>query len=307
MPNEIETAAKTMSGRNHSAAPKFDGDPETLTEFLDEIEQLAGEHKLSAKQTIEWTIRYAPSDQRRLWQLKSAKTEDWEQFKNELYELYPESLETMVNKQTSCKIASAKEFGTYQRSFLSIAEYLKSESKLSEREINSLFIKGLEKTFKTEVMAQLKAENPWHRAGDPYSIKEVASAAIYILTSDPSRRVEATIDDGSQILTVRQDLWEKFSVPLRSDKKLVMESANKSKENTMGLIQDLKINMGGLDFYVQVQVVRDGPFELLLGRLFLTLTEAVHQYYASGNSQLTLTDPNTSETITIPTRHHQKK
>ncbi|KAF8799672.1 hypothetical protein BYT27DRAFT_7119985, partial [Phlegmacium glaucopus] len=66
------------------------------------------------------------------------------------------------------------------------------------------------------------------------------------------RRVEATIDDGSQILTVRQDLWEKFGVPLRSDKKLVMESANKSKENTMGLIQDLKINMGGLDFYVQV-------------------------------------------------------
>ncbi|KAF8812860.1 hypothetical protein BYT27DRAFT_7085942, partial [Phlegmacium glaucopus] len=81
---------------------------------------------------------------------------------------------------------------------------------------------------------------------------------------------------------------------------------NKSKENTMGLIQDLKINMGGLDFYVQVQVVRDGPFELLLGRPFLTLTEAVHQYYANGDSRLTLTDPNSGETITIPTRHRNR-
>ncbi|KAF8800130.1 hypothetical protein BYT27DRAFT_7072743, partial [Phlegmacium glaucopus] len=111
----------------------------------------------------------------------------------------------------------------YQRSFLSIAEYLKSESKLSEREINSLFIKGLEKTFKTEVMAQLKAENPWHRAGDPYSIKEVASAAIYILASDPSLMQHSEAPSASNVKKETYDLSQGFQIGGMSMPTLISE------------------------------------------------------------------------------------
>ena len=83
---------------------------------------------------------------------------------------------------------------------------------------------------------------------------------------------------------------------------MVMESANKSRDETMGLLQDLKINIGGYDFYLQVQVVRDAPYEMLLGRPFFTLTSASHKHFDCGDSRLTLFDPNSGDKIMLPTR-----
>lgn len=115
-------------------------------------------------------------------------------------------------------------------------------------------------------------------------------------------KVVAMVDDGSQIISIRQDMWEKIGLPIRSDKIMIMESANKSKDETMGLLQDLKINIGGYDFYLQVQVVKDAPYEMLLGRPFFTLTQATHKHFDNGESRLTLLDPNTGDRITFPTR-----
>ena len=82
---------------------------------------------------------------------------------------------------------------------------------------------------------------------------------------------------------------------------MVMESANKTKDETMGLLQDLKIDIGGYDFYLQVQVVKDAPYEMLLGRSFFTLTQATHKHFDNRESRLTLLNPNTGDKITFPT------
>jgi hypothetical protein len=119
-------------------------------------------------------------------------------------------------------------------------------------------------------------------------------------------KIEALADDGSQILSIRRDIWEKIGIPIRADHLMVMESANKSKNETMGLLQDLKIEIGGYDFYVQVQVVQEAPYELLLGRPFFTLTQATHRHFSNGDSHLTLVDPNTQAVITIPTRARKR-
>ena len=70
----------------------------------------------------------------------------------------------------------------------------------------------------------------------------------------------------------------------------------------MGLLQDLKIGIGGYDFYLQVQVVKDAPYKMLLGRPFFTLTQAMHKHFDNGESRLTLIDPNSGDKITFPTR-----
>ena len=119
-------------------------------------------------------------------------------------------------------------------------------------------------------------------------------------------KLVATVDDGSQIVSIRQDIWEKIGLPIRSDMIMVMESANKTKDETMGLLQDLKITIGGYDFYLQVQVVRDAPYEMLLGRPFFTLTQATHRHFDNGESRLTLLDPNTHDRITFPTRVRER-
>jgi hypothetical protein len=48
-------------------------------------------------------------------------------------------------------------------------------------------------------------------------------------------KVIATVDDGSQIISIRQDIWEQIGLPIRSDKIVVMESANKTRKRNHGI------------------------------------------------------------------------
>jgi gag-polyprotein putative aspartyl protease len=636
---EVAVPVAKMPSRSHHSAPKFDSKPASLSPFLDEVEQLAESCGLSNKQTIEWAVRYAPNDEKELWQMQEAVgTDDWEQFKKEIFELYPGStgerkysianLQTLIEKQALVNIEDSDDFGTYRRTFLTVATYLKKKARLTDREISIYFLQGLALAFREKVQAQLKAENPKHHSDDPYSLSEISTAALFVLSCDhagaprgeaspnpvkketfdlskgygslnisaiaeevakrintlerhqvtggpslprlrshhcifcsdpehylsscpccaeyiqkglcqknsdgqivlpngnrigrevPGRnlkeridswhknkpvpqvssnfvgaaavqgdcagpdnrndeemskreqdelqilenlvastqkkidnakkkyggnkkeneglntrakaypssenkapanpqtieksarpdpqfryvtpiedpaivkrlvqqsldssitistrellsvapdvrrqvkdqlvtkrvattafieegdaeialnmnetsepqvlltntgadnlivakhteelrvidimiqgiKVVATVDDGSQIISIRQDMWEKIGLPIRSDKIMIMESANKTKDETMGLLQDLKINIGGYDFYLQVQVVKDAPYEMLLGRPFFTLTQATHKHFDNGESRLTLFDPNTGDKITFPTR-----
>lgn len=126
-------------------------------------------------------------------------------------------------------------------------------------------------------------------------IEELRVLNVYI----EGIKIKALADDGSQIINIRKDLWKKFRAHMRLDQRMRIESANKSKDKTIGLLQDLKISMGGYDFYVQVQVVQDRPYELLLGQPFSMLTQATHCHFSNGDSHLTLVDPNMHTVITI--------
>jgi len=114
-------------------------------------------------------------------------------------------------------------------------------------------------------------------------------------------QVEAILDEGSQIVGLRKDIWEKLGLPVRSDHKMNMISVNATSNQTIGLIHDLKVTIGAYNFYLQVQVIENASYEMLLGRPFLTLMEANTQHYANGDSHITLQDPNSKAIITLPT------
>jgi hypothetical protein len=99
----------------------------------------------------------------------------------------------------------------------------------------------------------------------------------------------------------KKDLWEMIGMLIRSNHVMIIESANKSKDETMKL-QDLEIEISGYDFYLQVQVVKDAPYEMLLGRPFHTLTQATHCHFSNGDSHLMLVNPDTHVVIIILTR-----
>lgn len=645
-----------MPSRNHHSAPKFDGDPDSLSVFLGDIEQLAIECELTQKQQIEWTIRYAPVAEQELWRLQpGVSSGTWTTFKDDLLALYPGSsgdrkfsianLEVLTDKQATLPMENVHQFGEYYRAFAKVSAFLKSKERITEREISNTFLKGLEYSFRLKVRNQLKAEHPTHHTDDPWTIKEITTVALFVLScggeefpnpgseaqtssqhsikretfdttklsfqkpfgefdlatfahemvkqmnlqlgskgnpelntykpfaksfncvfcsatshfhkdcpkaaeyvskglcrrnsdgfitlsngdrinrrtapgadikeridnwnknnaqsssiastnffevaeaksqfvwieeepekedktitqrdveelqtlenlvastqrrinetkgklnaaknrpntrsvsqkeaeerpqatdkeqaknSMPNRthqyryttpienertikkvaeqtmdtpvtlttreilsiapevrkhikeqittkrtlnsdsatianlgnleeglsastfmatlpvrqdnivvakhteelraidvliegkvQMEAVVDDGSQIIGIRRDKWEELGIPIRSDHQMVMESANKTKDHTMGLLQDLELEIGGYKFYLQVQVVENAPYEILLGRPFFTLTQAVTRHFTNGDSHITLVDPNTGAVITFPTK-----
>ena len=113
-------------------------------------------------------------------------------------------------------------------------------------------------------------------------------------------KLEVLVDNGSQIVSIQKDLWERIGMPIRLDHVMVMESANKLKDKTMGLLKDLKVDISGYNFYLQVQVVKNTPYKMLLGLLFHTLTQAAHKHFTNGDLHITLTDPNMHNVIMVP-------
>ncbi|KAJ3565953.1 hypothetical protein NP233_g7310 [Leucocoprinus birnbaumii] len=122
------------------------------------------------------------------------------------------------------------------------------------------------------------------------------------VTLEGRLEVDAILDEGSQIIGLRRDLWEKLGLPIHSDKVMVMESANKSTNKTMGLLRNLRVSIGDCDFYLQAQVVDNTSYDMLLGRPFLTLAQANTRHFTNGDSHITLVDPNSHSIITVPTR-----
>ncbi|KZV91688.1 hypothetical protein EXIGLDRAFT_615318, partial [Exidia glandulosa HHB12029] len=114
--------------------------------------------------------------------------------------------------------------------------------------------------------------------------------------------VEGVIDGGSQMVLISRAFWEAIGKPLDFDKRVSLEAANNTNATTLGLCADLQLNIGGLDFYVQAQVVESAPFSLLLGRPFLALAGAVEETAYDGSSIITLNCRNTHRAVRIPTR-----
>ncbi|PPQ82280.1 hypothetical protein CVT26_013954 [Gymnopilus dilepis] len=178
-----------MPNVHHPSAPKFDGKAISLASYLDEVEQLARNHKLSVQETIQWAIRYLSPEEQQLWKaLPSSKGSDWEAFKKELFDCYPgaseerrytiSNLEALVEKQAEFKISNSEQFGIYYRSFFVMSTYLKDQGKINDREMSRLFLQGLHSSFRKQVRDQLYAENPKHHTDDPFTLAEIRAAAL---------------------------------------------------------------------------------------------------------------------------------
>ena len=74
-----------------------------------------------------------------------------------------------------------------------------------------------------------------------------------------------------------------------------MQSANRTLERTLGLAKNVSFLFGKITVYLQVQVIENVAYKVLLGRPFDTIMESVIMNKKDGSQSLTLTDPNTGE------------
>ena len=117
---------------------------------------------------------------------------------------------------------------------------------------------------------------------------------------------ECILDPGSQIVAMRKDVWDRLGVGLDPARSTNMQSANNSIEQTLGLIRDLPFDFGGVVLHLQVHVVRNAPFEVLLGRPFFSLGSCNTEDFVKGDQYITITDPNSEASIKLPTLERKR-
>jgi hypothetical protein len=133
----------------------------------------------------------------------------------------------------------------------------------------------------------------------------VPLSAVYPLISG-HHKFENVLDSGSQINGIREDIWEAIGDPLL-DATMTMQSANNTQNDTLGKLQNVRFTFGDVDLYMQMQVVENAPYEVLLGKPFFALTACSAKHFPNGDEHITITDPNTGRSATIPAVEHNAK
>jgi hypothetical protein len=118
--------------------------------------------------------------------------------------------------------------------------------------------------------------------------------------------VESLLDSGSQIISMAKEYALDLEISWDPDIVVHMESANRSLEKTLGLAKNIPFLFGHITIYLQVHIMENPAYKVLLGRPFDTVTESLVKNERDGNQSLTLTDPNTGERCVMRTHERGK-
>jgi hypothetical protein len=83
--------------------------------------------------------------------------------------------------------------------------------------------------------------------------------------------------------------------------KITMQSANGSHDESLGLVENLELEIGGMKLHVQAHVICNPAYNVLLGRPFNVLTASHIKNYRDKSQTITITNPNSGKMVSIPT------
>ncbi|TFK60027.1 hypothetical protein BDN72DRAFT_730029, partial [Pluteus cervinus] len=115
------------------------------------------------------------------------------------------------------------------------------------------------------------------------------------------KQVESLLDAGSQIVSMSREVAVDLGISWNPDVTIQMQSANGSLETTDGLAENVPFVFEGITVYLQVHVIKNAAYKVILGRPFDVLTESVVTNQKEGGQLLTIKDPSSGQRKTIPT------
>jgi hypothetical protein len=124
--------------------------------------------------------------------------------------------------------------------------------------------------------------------------------AVYPLINSVGE-VESLLDSGSQIVSMAKNVAIDLEISWDPDITVHMQSANRSLEQTLGLAKNVPFLFGHITVYLQVHIMEEPAYKVLLGRPFDTVTESLVKNEKDGGQHLTLTDPNSGERCVMHT------
>jgi hypothetical protein len=114
-------------------------------------------------------------------------------------------------------------------------------------------------------------------------------------------RIAGIIDGGCQIIAMSEAVCLHLALIYDPTVILNMESANGDVDPSLGIARNVPCRVGEITLYLQVHVIRRPAYDILIGRPFDVLTESIVQNFADENQTITIHDPNSHRTATVPT------
>ncbi|KAF9440820.1 hypothetical protein P691DRAFT_767200 [Macrolepiota fuliginosa MF-IS2] len=165
-----------MPAPQDRSAPKFDGHPLSLKQFFDEMDTLANACQLTPEEKIQHTLQYLEWKEYETWRSHpSAAGQDWEAFKNDI----------LILRE-------------YYWNFITIVDWLLPKGEISRRERDQIFFSGFNTGFREKLTAHLTLKHLDHPLHKPWPIKDVHTAANFLLASNSASNEPGAFPTSSQ-------------------------------------------------------------------------------------------------------------
>ncbi|ETW75491.1 hypothetical protein HETIRDRAFT_56360, partial [Heterobasidion irregulare TC 32-1] len=107
------------------------------------------------------------------------------------------------------------------------------------------------------------------------------------------QEVECVIDPGSQVIAMSEGICNELALIYGPEIVLNMQLANGKIDRSLGLAHNVPFLIGNITLYLQVHIIWNPAYDVLLGRPFNILTESIIKNYSNEDQTITISDPNT--------------
>ena len=142
-----------------------------------------------------------------------------------------------------------------------------------------------------------------HHIPDSKIVVAAESRALWaiLLVINRQDKVKAILDPGCQIVAMSEEVCNALALHYDPTIRLHMMSANGGVDQSLRLVQNVPFVIGDLTVHLQVHILRNPAYNILLGWPFNVLTQSIIQNFADENQTITIINPNTRRKAIIPT------
>ncbi|THH12187.1 hypothetical protein EW146_g7791 [Bondarzewia mesenterica] len=130
---------------------------------------------------------------------------------------------------------------------------------------------------------------------DPYK------AYFNLLALDEEPEPLIIMKELSQIIAMSEEVYNKLALIYDLDIMLNMQSANGEIDKSLSLAHNIPFLIGNIVLYLQVYVIHELAYDILLGHPFDVLMESIIKNFANKNQTIIIYDPNTGHNATMLT------
>ena len=131
--------------------------------------------------------------------------------------------------------------------------------------------------------------------------KESHLLRLDMIVVDNKEIVEAVVNPGSQIIAMSDSVCHELGISYDPMIQLNMQSTNGTVNKSLGLARNIPYHFGNITLYLQIDVIYNPAYNMLLGRPFDVLTQSVIKNFKNKDQIITIYDPNSGQVSMIPT------
>ncbi|SJL18605.1 uncharacterized protein ARMOST_22202 [Armillaria ostoyae] len=112
-------------------------------------------------------------------------------------------------------------------------------------------------------------------------------------------KLESLYDTGSQIVSMSERIADRLGLIYDPDIVINMQSTNKQVEKSLGMAKNVPFLFGDITVYLQVHIIRDPTYNVLLGRPFDVLMASTMFNNTEGGQVIKIKDPNSLRRFSV--------